>query len=874
MKLLFLPGLALAASRTFVDDEGTVFTTDGTPTIVAEVMDALSLEHMGLSHAQVIGSIGERCTSGSNLNGGFLDNRGTGGAYGDHATAEHNPDLFPLDLTIAEAAMIAESPDLTPSCSSTCFWCPGAEGEIVAQLDAHGWPDFILQGAYGGSSPITADVIGNATAHNTKIIVLEDWPHPSGNGFIEQTQRYEDLANFLGATTDLSADKAALCTEVNTFKATAAAAAERGVRAMGTYMPWGPAADGVAAGYMIGDYYDQVIRMLEELGMSIIHSDADSGWEWGSFDATALPYPVDFWLYDIRVALDFTAEAFAEAWPHPALVAKQYAYWPAGGHIHSYQHAIDILRLVGEALGKANRIEGSADTTCTEVADITSLDYRTNGLPAGEYACSQSVDYDWCAAPTRHFVDDAGTRHSTHLAAPTVVSIVPDALALQDMGLSHAQIHGTIGQRTSTYSNFGQRDPSNAEVFTNSGELEWDPSQFTQDAYTAEEIHMIARAIDMTPSCAGVAATCTGETGEIIAQLDAHGWPDFMVVSAYGSQNYFTPELLGNASAHNTKIIELSMGVSWSAHSSDSGRGFIEVANRYEELATFLGATADLSDQKEALCHEVNKFKATAAAAATRGVRALALYAPQGPMQGDNADAMFGYLYDAGKDSVLNMLEELGMQILHTTPTRGEPSPWEFSTTTVADFPYEVDFFLYDSRKTFDFTSEAFAAVWPHPALVAKQYAYWPINGQVHSYEHAVEILHLVGEALGTANKVAGDKSCTEVPDVTAADYRGDGPLVGGEYACPKPVDYDWCAVHATPSPVPAPTPMPTPAPDDDDKDDGPTENDVASAGGGAAAAGVVVGLAAGGVLGVLYAKKTNAAPMEQKAYDVSTDRV
>ena len=51
-------------------------------------------------------------------------------------------------------------------------------------------------------------------------------------------------------------------------------------------------------------------------------------------------------------------------------------------------------------------------------------------------------------------------------------------------------------------------------------------------------------------------------------------------------------------------------------------------------------------------------------------------------------------------------------------------------------------------------------------------------------------------------------------------------------------------------------------------------QNDVASAGGGAAAAGVVVGLAAGGVLGVLYAKKTNAAPMEQKAYDVSTDRV
>ena len=64
MKLLHLLP-ALACARHFRDDEGTVFTTDGTPTIVANVQDVLSLEHMGLSHAQVIGTIGERFTSGS-----------------------------------------------------------------------------------------------------------------------------------------------------------------------------------------------------------------------------------------------------------------------------------------------------------------------------------------------------------------------------------------------------------------------------------------------------------------------------------------------------------------------------------------------------------------------------------------------------------------------------------------------------------------------------------------------------------------------------------------------------------------------------------------------------------------------------------------
>ena len=67
MKLHLLP--ALACARTFVDDEGTAHTTDGTPTIVTNVGDALSLEHMGLSHAQVIGTTGERFTSGSNYEG-------------------------------------------------------------------------------------------------------------------------------------------------------------------------------------------------------------------------------------------------------------------------------------------------------------------------------------------------------------------------------------------------------------------------------------------------------------------------------------------------------------------------------------------------------------------------------------------------------------------------------------------------------------------------------------------------------------------------------------------------------------------------------------------------------------------------------------
>ena len=270
MKLLLLP--ALACARTFMDDEGTVFTTDGTPTIVTSVHASLSLEHMGLSHAQIIGTIGERCTEGSNLRNAYANGYADSNGYNPelalvHNTTEHDPRLFPTDpIDATEAAMIAQSADLTPSCSASCFWCTGTEGEIVAELNAHGWPDFIVQGTYGGAYWMTDDFHGNATARGVPIIVLSSdgfYGAAGGLGYIEITQRFEELANFLGATPDLSADKAALCTEVNTFKATAAAAAERGVRALAAYVPWGPVTDGATGVYAASATADQVTRMLE-----------------------------------------------------------------------------------------------------------------------------------------------------------------------------------------------------------------------------------------------------------------------------------------------------------------------------------------------------------------------------------------------------------------------------------------------------------------------------------------------------------------------------------------------------------------------------------------------------------------------------------
>ena len=390
---------------------------------------------MGVPHAQIIGTYGERCTSGSNLNGAY----GNGNAWDadgalDHTATAHDPQHWPTDpLSADEAAMIAQSTDLTPSCSGVCYWCPGnGKAEITTILDATGWPDYILVGPYGGMWPLTGTygdpyVLGNATARGVKVITILDNYNDGAlgvgtdlatrAGYIEITKRYEELATFLGATANLDSEKRALCQEVNNFKATAAAAATRGVRAMGVFAPYVSVAGGVTNGFLYGAITDQVSFMLEELGMQILHNNSG----YAPLDAATLGkhYPIDFWLYDVRVTLDFISDTFSTAWPHPALVADQYARYPNGGHIHSYEHGTEILKHVGEALGKAQRIEPA--TTCTEVADVTDVHYRTVGLGRGQYACPKPVEYDWCV--------NYASVDSAYLARPGVAVAAGAAVA-------------------------------------------------------------------------------------------------------------------------------------------------------------------------------------------------------------------------------------------------------------------------------------------------------------------------------------------------------------------------------------------------------------------------------------------------------------
>ena len=339
--------------------------------------------------------------------------------FGDHANTPHDPSVFPQDPDATEQAMLAQALDLS-ACSKTNYWCSSLNHTL---LDVNGWPDLIIESPFIGARH--PELEAAAKERGIPIIKLtlkystEDAPM---KGFIEIIQRFEELARALGVSDVTSAaanDKAALCAEIEAFKPVALKAQSRGVRAMAGYLPYGAATpNGNIGGWLATPDQDPVLMMLEELGMPIMHSDTPFGgyWEnmgeasWQASDekgisATGLtstggrtggrvkvPYPVDFWLYDARVTLDFTSANFAAAWPHPAVVAKQYAQWPANGHLFSYSHAATLLAGVREKLAVAQKLD-PLETTCTSVFQSDD-EYR--GLAPGEYACYNPVSYAMC----------------------------------------------------------------------------------------------------------------------------------------------------------------------------------------------------------------------------------------------------------------------------------------------------------------------------------------------------------------------------------------------------------------------------------------------------------------------------------------------
>ena len=97
--------------------------------------------------------------------------------------------------------------------------------------------------------------------------------------------------------------------------------------------------------------------------------------------------------------------------------------------------------------------------------------------------------------------------------------------------------------------------------------------------------------------------------------MDNIGWPDFLIAGAAAYAQYYAHNAEVNAAAEaaGTKTILIERA------DPDTGltRGLVEMAEKYEELATFLGADAagHSAADKRLLCSAAESFKHVAKAA-------------------------------------------------------------------------------------------------------------------------------------------------------------------------------------------------------------------------------------------------------------------
>ena len=190
-----------------------------------------------------------------------------------------------------------------------------------------------------------------------------------------------------------------------------------------------------------------------------------------------------------------------------------------------------------------------------------------------------------------------------------------------------------------------------------------DPSVFPQDP-DADEQAMLDQALDLS-DCSNTNYWCSSLNHTI---LDVNGWPDVIIESPFIGARH--PELEAAALERGIPIIKLTK----LAYNDEGApvRGFIEIIQRFEELAHALGVSnvkAAAAHDKAALCAELEAFTPVAMEAQSRGVRAMAGYLPYGAASPNGN--IGGWLATPDQDPVLMMLEELGMPIMHSDTTFG-----------------------------------------------------------------------------------------------------------------------------------------------------------------------------------------------------------
>lgn len=396
----------LCQAGKFTDDLGNTYNFKGKPTVaVYGGIGARSLYHMGMGLDQIKAVYGIWHIRGSDLD------------YENPSKPTRYPDADP---TLEEFEFLSNATNLSPECYTNPRGCQTMDYEILKEVN----PDYFLyidNGSIGKGTDIIANVMDIG---GVKDVVFIDTFYDSARGcrdegvngyqyknaetmegcyarsMIDIATKVEELAVAMGVEIpdSVTEDKQELCEAAQDFSNTMKEAHERGVRTMAGIIRSGP---GVRALEPIA-YFG--IRTFEELGMPIMHADAELPTYFDEFTVDTwfvdcpegavaescngkVAYPVDFWIIDSRSYPDAVDQDFGLMFPDKALLAGQVWHFSRNDGAVSYKAVTSYLKEMGKRIGAAQRLYDTTDCTDVDVLDDGHLSAEVGGLQGGQYAC-------------------------------------------------------------------------------------------------------------------------------------------------------------------------------------------------------------------------------------------------------------------------------------------------------------------------------------------------------------------------------------------------------------------------------------------------------------------------------------------------------
>jgi hypothetical protein len=319
------------------------------------------------------------------------------------------------------------------------------------------------------------------------------------------------------------------------------------------------------------------------------------------------------------------------------------------------------------------------------------------------------------------FQDDLGVTHEwdNTVKAKIAVRAGIGGISLFHMGMTSDQLVATWGLWGIRGSNFDPENPSAGSIFP-----EVDPG--------VDEAAFLASAVNLSPSCWKNPRGCfqVDNVTDLVALQDQI---DFVLFVDNGVDENFVEIVNAGFSVifvdtfydYNENCRASNYSVA--DPSSCYGRSMIDIANRLEELAVFLGADVDveaLNEQKQAACAAASALTEAAEQAHANGLRikAVVMGVDQDPETGSSIATVSDF--DPIELWVPRTLEELGMPLLHADTYDEDGGaltadeyfnncePGAVNQECNANTYFPVDYWLIDSR-SYQLIDDTFKLIFP-----------------------------------------------------------------------------------------------------------------------------------------------------------------